>query len=721
MERKYVILSALAAFAVLSLLIASPSGDSDAAGDTAITLYAEVGGENVRMSGSGPTLATAMNSALKTKGYTADFGAVNINSFNGTPAPAGKAWTVQQWQPPVGWKIVTLNNYTSTFVAGTSYSICLSDMTTGTDGKTVYSAPSFEPMATAYFFIKFKEDFDANDGINSILTLEKRKAGFWIPGTGSNLAWAFSDACGKCGFELNMSDGVKNGVTDLDYVGWLYSFVGLTDVAVSSSLWKYWSQFYWDGQTGSWVFSQTMGHYDPGVTKYFALVRQTTTENNVSTNIGADPSGIPQAVRSGQCSVKYVDGDGRTVKNDAVPYFGTSHPPATAAKSPSGGKGYRFSGWDAALPITQVVSDMTVNALFNEFDMPAVPVTSVKISGPDKIQAGSSARYSAAILPADATNQTVTWGTSDASLATVDGGGNVRALKSGSVTITATSFEGRVDSMSVEITKVTDRIALSDSSCVLAVGEVHNITVSVGPDDITWASSDDRVIKVSGGSVNAVAPGTATVTASSGAVRATCQFAVSAGVAEVTVDCNGADGGPAISSKTLMGATSGLKLSTSDASVVVPASVAVMLSGSGKPLKFSVRSIDAEALSEAQRGKVGESLVLSFDAMVGADRVHDLGGKVKVTVPYQLKQGQKADGVKVFYLDGDELTEVACTYQSGSIVFETDHFSYYAISYSAPPSAFAGGEMLIVAAIAAIAAIAAGIGIWAMRSKKKAA
>ena len=60
-----------------------------------------------------------------------------------------------------------------------------------------------------------------------------------------------------------------------------------------------------------------------------------------------------------------------------------------------------------------------------------------------KVAAGSSTQLSFNVTPSDATNPNAYWKSSDESVAIVDATGNVRGLKEGTATITATSVDGR--------------------------------------------------------------------------------------------------------------------------------------------------------------------------------------------------------------------------------------------------------------------------------------
>lgn len=69
-----------------------------------------------------------------------------------------------------------------------------------------------------------------------------------------------------------------------------------------------------------------------------------------------------------------------------------------------------------------------------------IPVTSVKISGPDAaFIGGENVQYTATVIPDNATHPEVTWDSSDKKVATIDQSGNVTIVGVGTTTITATA------------------------------------------------------------------------------------------------------------------------------------------------------------------------------------------------------------------------------------------------------------------------------------------
>ena len=545
MRIKTVLLSVLAVMMVICVG-SVVSDDADGASKVTADVYAEIDGNTIVMTGTGDSVRELIENAAAASGYKIKFGPIDIISFQDQPAPEGKKWTIQQWLPPRGWTLLNMTmNPEADFSNGTSYCIHLSDRTIDEKGNATYSQPAYEPdLATAYFFIQFKEDVTANDYVNAIGDPDMRQEGFWIEGRGNMASSAFQDACDRYGLELNMGDGYKGNIFDADYIGWLNSFLGLSDENVGSGDWKYWCQFHSEG--GKWVFSETLGHYDPNVVPYYAFLRQVTMEDEVIEDSGKYPSistgSVPVNKMKNGCTVTFKDGDGMTVASEHVDYFGTATAPPTASKSPSGNIAYEFTGWDGNY--RNVVSDCTVRAVFKEIKAD-IGVTGVEIdSFKTEMEVGKTFRFGAKVTPSNASNLAVTWESSNPSVATVDSDGDVTALSEGRTTITVKTVDGgKTSSKTLNVVKTVTPdskdvpvtgVEISEFDDVLRVGKTMELSAKVFPSDAThkgvsWTSSDTGIVRVtSDGIAEGIAPGKAvlTVTTDDGGFKDTVEVEV---------------------------------------------------------------------------------------------------------------------------------------------------------------------------------------------------
>ena len=161
----------------------------------------------------------------------------------------------------------------------------------------------------------------------------------------------------------------------------------------------------------------------------------------------------------------------------------------------------------------------------------ATPVTSVTLDRTSaSLKAGETVTLTATVKPDDATDKTVIWTTSDASIATVSDG-VVIAKKVGSATITAKAGDKTATcTVTVVATPVTS-VTLNKTTASLKAGETVTLTATVKPDDatdrtVTWSTSDASVATVSDGVVTAKKVGSATITAKAGDKTATCTVTV---------------------------------------------------------------------------------------------------------------------------------------------------------------------------------------------------
>ena len=172
-----------------------------------------------------------------------------------------------------------------------------------------------------------------------------------------------------------------------------------------------------------------------------------------------------------------------------------------------------------------------------------VAVTGVTLNKTElTLKEGDSETLVATVKPDDATDKTVTWSTSDASIVTVDESGKVTAVKEGSATITAKAGDKSATckvTISKNVIAVVD-ITLNKTTLSLKEGDSETLVATVKPDDatdktVTWSTSDASIATVdSNGKVTAVKEGTATITAKAGDKSATCSVTVSKKVVAVT-------------------------------------------------------------------------------------------------------------------------------------------------------------------------------------------
>ena len=167
-----------------------------------------------------------------------------------------------------------------------------------------------------------------------------------------------------------------------------------------------------------------------------------------------------------------------------------------------------------------------------------VPVTGVSLNTSTlNLVENETGTLTATVEPSNATNKDVTWESSNTSVATVDATGKVTAIGAGTATITVTTEDGsKTATCAVTVTAATvsvSGVTLNKTALSLTVGDTETLTATITPDNatnknVTWSSDTPSVASVNNGVVTAVAPGTATITATTvdGGFTATCTVTV---------------------------------------------------------------------------------------------------------------------------------------------------------------------------------------------------
>jgi uncharacterized protein YjdB len=191
----------------------------------------------------------------------------------------------------------------------------------------------------------------------------------------------------------------------------------------------------------------------------------------------------------------------------------------------------------------------------------AVPVTGVSLNKTStNMTVGGTEVLRADVMPSNANNHDVTWGSSDPAVARVMQTGLVMAIGAGNAAITATTAQGGYSAtcnVSVRAASggnvAVTGLSLNKTSIILNVGEPETLIETVAPANATnknviWNSNNQNVVRVSqSGVITTMAAGNAniTVTTAEGNFTATCAVTVRA--------APGADQTPVASDYTITG------------------------------------------------------------------------------------------------------------------------------------------------------------------------
>ena len=173
-----------------------------------------------------------------------------------------------------------------------------------------------------------------------------------------------------------------------------------------------------------------------------------------------------------------------------------------------------------------------------------IDVTSITLSKTAaSLETGKFTTLTAALLPSNATDKTVTWTSSNTNVARVSDG-YVMGIATGTATITATSSNGLTARCTVSVTSggidITG-IALDKSTATVRVNETVTLTPVIVPSTaadktVTWTSSNTNIATVNtSGIVRGISTGTITITATAAnGMTAKCSVIVEPAGVEVT-------------------------------------------------------------------------------------------------------------------------------------------------------------------------------------------
>ena len=194
--------------------------------------------------------------------------------------------------------------------------------------------------------------------------------------------------------------------------------------------------------------------------------------------------------------------------------------------------------------------DATRNRPNIQFTKVVIEPTSISFANASEtVFLGKTKTLTATINPENAHNKTITWSSSNTSVATVSSKGVVTAKSLGTATITAKTFNGKTATCTVYVKEPVTAITLSDLTATLWVGATKTITATATPSTasstaVTWSSSNTSVATVSSyGVITARAAGTCTITckaADGSGISKSCAVTVKQPVTSIALSVNDA-------------------------------------------------------------------------------------------------------------------------------------------------------------------------------------
>ena len=173
-------------------------------------------------------------------------------------------------------------------------------------------------------------------------------------------------------------------------------------------------------------------------------------------------------------------------------------------------------------------------------------VTSVQLNKTEiTLSKGSSEKLIATVKPDNATDKSVTWSSSNTSVAKVSSDGTVTAVNKGSSIITVTTKDGGFKAeCAVNVTIPVVAVSVEPKSLSLSYGQQATLVATISPSDasnqsVVWSSSNSSVATVSSsGVVYAAGGGSATITVRTvdGGYEAKCNVSVVVNVSGVTLN-----------------------------------------------------------------------------------------------------------------------------------------------------------------------------------------
>jgi len=274
-----------------------------------------------------------------------------------------------------------------------------------------------------------------------------------------------------------------------------------------------------------------------------ATITVTTEDGNFTATSVVTATISATGVTLNQATATLTAGENITLTATVLPTYATNRNVTWTSNNPAvasvvNGVVTAISAGTATITVTTQDGNFTATSVVT-VNPATTPVISVTLSHTSAIvTAGESLTLTATVLPANATNQNVTWTSNNTSVATVNNNGLVTAVSAGTATITVTTEDGSFTATSVITVNpapipVTGITVSPTTARITNVGGTTTLTANVLPANatnrnVTWTSNNTSIATVNNnGVVTAVARGTATITATTDEGGKTATVAIS--------------------------------------------------------------------------------------------------------------------------------------------------------------------------------------------------
>ena len=385
----------------------------------------------------------------------------------------------------------------------------------------------------------------------------------------------------------------------------------------------------------------------------------------------------------------------------------------------------------------------------------SVPLTGLTVEPVSaEIAVNRTLELQVTFIPANASNKTINWTSSDSTVASVSKDGVVTGLKAGEVTITGTSAADSTKKVTCAVKVITVAVEKVEITPIdpIEVDDLVTMTAVITPDtasDLTvkWTSSNPGVASIDEdtGDVIGITPGTTTITATSNSDSTkSAKFTltvndiqtieadyISVGNKAVIMDDEDVNFyiDQVVLEKLKPRVLIDAKAERSVNTAVIPMTVVKKLAGiNGASLLFvdyeGSLEIPAAGLSKLDDTKEDVEIsiypILATDAqknmgivkVLTVDIIYDdttietnFGSKAKFSMRYTLEDGEKVENMRVAYLpsEGNPVVIRGATYDEGIVYFESDHASDYGIAFTILPGENDNTMTIIIIAIVVVA------------------